>query len=334
MEIQYTRLNINNKSILEMFQADMNIQKYIHVSDNFYEYLISSENIIYMFIVFEGIYVGAVHIEVKDRTANFSIEVLTKYQRRGIASKVIEDLKRDYFRLGIDTYNVSIAFDNKPSLQLFKNSGFDYTGVEDKLHIYQYKINNNSKRLFHGSISEGISKLVPISIYNDDKVKNVVYLTENKPYALFYIWDGVRNKRKKKWITCWIDNGIVHYEEQFSNQLQKFYDGVSGYLYSFNANDLFVEAKEEDMWVSFSEVKVDATEYVQNVYNRIMEYERKGNVVIHRFNEITLFDKEIVIDKISKYIVSKGLVNTNSELSRFIASNHVDAWNRAQNMMK
>lgn len=67
----------------------------------------------------------------------------------------------------------------------------------------------------------------PNSVFHDDKSKNGLYLTNNKPYALFYIWEGNKNKRTKKLVTCWVENGVVHYEEHFSDQMRKFYENVS-----------------------------------------------------------------------------------------------------------
>lgn len=55
---------------------------------------------------------------------------------------------------------------------------------------------------YHGSISADITKLKASSLlYNTNK--KVVYLTDNIPYALFYIWDGKHNNYDRKFVTGW-----------------------------------------------------------------------------------------------------------------------------------
>ncbi len=84
--------------------------------------------------------------------------------------------------------------------------------------------------LYHGSIISGIKYIKPNSrLHGSDK--EVVYLTDNIPYALFYIWDKEHNHYSGKHVTAWIKDGTAYYEEQFPNQLKTFYKGVSGYLY-------------------------------------------------------------------------------------------------------
>ena len=68
---------------------------------------------------------------------------------------------------------------------------------------------------YHATNKENLKVLEPLSKCNENKTLNVVYFTENKAYSYFYIWDEVRTKRKIKWVTCWLKDGIVYYEEQF-----------------------------------------------------------------------------------------------------------------------
>ncbi|MBU1143395.1 MAG: hypothetical protein KKH92_07100 [Firmicutes bacterium] len=190
------------------------------------------------------------------------------------------------------------------------------------------------QRLFHGSILKGIKCLKPISKFHEDDSKLVVYLTENLAYSLFYIWDEVKNNRIKKWVTCKIEDGVVIYEEQFSDQLKRFYDGVKGYVYTFKKDESFIRTQEEDMCISFSEADVDGCEEISNVYDRLIEYEMLGKVIIKRFDSLSKTEKSKMIDKMSDYIIMKGLLNVDNEQSRFISSNHIDAWEYAKEKSK
>ena len=67
--------------------------------------------------------------------------------------------------------------------------------------------------LFHGSFASGIETLHATSKLHGTEDTMVVYLTENPVYALFYIWDAEHNKRTGKYVTCFIKNGKVYYEE-------------------------------------------------------------------------------------------------------------------------
>ena len=99
--------------------------------------------------------------------------------------------------------------------------------------------------MYHGSIVPKIESLYSKSkLHNSNK--QVVYLTENVPYALLYIWDSERNTKRTGHVTAWIKDGIVYYEEQFANQLKSFYDGVQGYLYSVKKNDSYLSLKQRE----------------------------------------------------------------------------------------
>ncbi len=141
-------------------------------------------------------------------------------------------------------------------------------------------------RLYHSSINPDIQVLKPVSnLHNTND--NVVYLTVNAPYALFYIWDSKHNKKSGKHITAWIKNGITYYEEQFPNQIRTFYDGVKGYLYSVDYKDNFVPvANRESMYSCESEIPIENIEVIENVYKALMEFEAKGELKVIRFEDV------------------------------------------------
>ena len=52
--------------------------------------------------------------------------------------------------------------------------------------------------LYHGSYIGKIEKLIANSKKHNGKDEKIVYLTSNYAYALFYIWDSIKNHRAKK----------------------------------------------------------------------------------------------------------------------------------------
>jgi len=188
--------------------------------------------------------------------------------------------------------------------------------------------------LYHGSIAKDIKVMKPISKFHDNPEKTVVYLTQSKLYSLFYIWDEKKTNSKCKHVTCWCKNGIVYYEEQYSNQLQKLYDGVSGYIYSFKKDSSFYQAKSEHIWVSDTTVRVTGHEKVIDVYNLLLDYEKNGKLVIYRFEDLYPKQKEIVINKVADWILMKDMLNVECEEARFIKKNNQLAWERALELSK
>ena len=68
------------------------------------------------------------------------------------------------------------------------------------------------KKLYHGSAVEGLKILQPLSPLHSNEEKNVVYLSGNRPYSLFYIWGEDKTGSSYKYVTCGLRDGIVHYE--------------------------------------------------------------------------------------------------------------------------
>ena len=63
--------------------------------------------------------------------------------------------------------------------------------------------------LFHGSVIANIHTIKAESTLHGTDNTKVVYLTDNLPYSLFYIWDSSHNIERSKHVTAWIKDGIV-----------------------------------------------------------------------------------------------------------------------------
>lgn len=186
--------------------------------------------------------------------------------------------------------------------------------------------------LYHGSIVPNITFLKSVSKLHNGLPDEVVYLTANRAYALFYIWDADHNKRTNKWITYSIKNGICIYYEQFPDQLRAFYDGVKGYLYSVR-NKSFEKTDEEDMYVNKSTVSMDKCEIIDNVYEEILRIESAGNLKIVRYKSLSAEEQNRIVDMIVGYIEKKQLLlSPMSEEAVFISTYYREAWEKAKKL--
>ena len=192
-------------------------------------------------------------------------------------------------------------------------------------------------RLYHESFYSSIKELLPISKCNDNPNIKVVYLTESLPYSLFYIWDSKKNKRKSKWVTCWVQDNKVHYEEQFPNQVRKFYNKVTGYIYFVDIDEEnLTKATEPKMWHTENKVTPLKQIKIKNVYKEILKYEKNGEIIVHRYNKLSKVDKIQLDQKMCQYIQMKNLLNEKSEISDFIRSHHKSAgkWHLNKNKLQ
>ena len=182
--------------------------------------------------------------------------------------------------------------------------------------------------LYHGSSIGKIEKLSINSASHNEK--KVVYLTSNYAYSLFYIWDSIKNHRSKKYITVYIKNGIVFYEEQFPNQFYEFYNNVEGYVYYVEKSDTFIKGDEESFFISNNDVNVIKHDYINNVYKKILEYVERGSVKILYFNEQSEEQQNHLIEMTVHTILKKSLIGSNTEDELFFKKYFMKAYSRAQ----
>lgn len=189
------------------------------------------------------------------------------------------------------------------------------------------------ERLYHGSVIPHITELYANS-KSSERENAVLYLTDSYPYSLFYIWDSKHNYKKGKHITCTVKNGIVYYEEQFENQLQRFYDGVSGYVYIVNDSSEFIKSSNsESIWMTKNSTVVSNVMYIPNVYDEIQKQVTEGKISIITYSEMDKDKLKTLYDHISKRIVSeKLLAYPDSEQAVFYQTFFPKAWEDAKNI--
>lgn len=183
--------------------------------------------------------------------------------------------------------------------------------------------------LYHGSITPGITELEARSrLHNTDK--QVVYLTNSVPYALFYVWNSTRNGYSSKYVTGGFRDGLAFYEEQFPDQLKTFYQGVSGYLYRlpFSA-DVQAVAHRDGLFYHLGNTAVTGVEFIPDVYETLLHYEAAGQLKVLRYNEQTDARKAELTDLIATAILRSNFYQDNEEQQQFMKKHFASAWRKA-----
>ena len=161
--------------------------------------------------------------------------------------------------------------------------------------------------------------------------ENVVYLTDNIPYALLYLWDAEHNGCNAKHVTGWTKNDIAYYEEQFPDQLKTFYQGVSGYLYCVSDNaDIRTVESRSNMFYSTMDTTVTETIYIPDVYEELLKYEAEGKFVVLRNNEQLTERQSELVDLIVKDIIHAKYYAENEQKQAFMKKYFSKSWEKAE----
>lgn len=191
-----------------------------------------------------------------------------------------------------------------------------------------------SKLYYHGSSVADIQLLEPRSLLHGTADK-VVYLTDHIPYALLYIWDGKHNDRTGKYVTGWIEGGVAYYEEQFSDQLRTFYQGVKGYLYTVEeGKPIQPLADRESLYYAKEPVPVSGSEEIPDVYAELLKYEATGSFKVLRYLEQTAGRQDELTDMIAEAIRRSDFFRDNEAERRFMKKYFAQSWQRAEQSMK
>ena len=184
--------------------------------------------------------------------------------------------------------------------------------------------------LFHGSSVPNLETLENYSKLHGSDQKRVVYLSGSIPYALVYIWSEAKTGTARKWVTSWIRDGIVYYEEQFPDQLRTFYEGVSGYIYCVGeSQEIFSMPGREALYYSLNPVRVQSIMPVDDVYQELLRYEQEGKFRLIRFAEMSEERQNELTDRIVTVIKQENLLRAETEHAAFIRRHFTRAWENA-----
>jgi len=178
---------------------------------------------------------------------------------------------------------------------------------------------------YHASNNGNLDELLPLSILHRSDEK-VCYVTPIREYALFYLRDMAVNH-----VTCGVSSeGVVIYDEQFPNQLEKIYQGRSGYLYICESSDQVTVGHTKGVWVLRQPTKISKVEYVKDVYNEILNAEKHGRIEVNWYEFHSDERKAEITEMIKDYIITSNFLLSDSPKSRFFVENFPQAWELAK----
>jgi hypothetical protein len=161
---------------------------------------------------------------------------------------------------------------------------------------------------YHGSIIGGINELKPFASPYSNLKEPKVYLTTNKQLALHYIWNTKKYPIKKPMLKI-CEDGVLIFQEMFSGALELFYKGLNGFIYYCEGEyDISKESGVMTCATSDIPVPVSNVEYIEDVYNKIMEYKNIGKFVYERFEDLPQWRYDIIRGHIIRGIKRDNLL--------------------------
>lgn len=109
------------------------VSRYLSISDNYFCYVAKTPGVYFYKVFNKDEMIGAIHLELNENLLYMDILIFPKFQRKGFATKVIEDIQDDIFKLYYNRIEISIDETNSASLKLFENAGFTRTSKDDEL---------------------------------------------------------------------------------------------------------------------------------------------------------------------------------------------------------
>ena len=140
-------------------------------------------------------------------------------------------------------------------------------------------------QLFHGSRTGGIEILEPRQADHD---RPYVYMTTNRIVALFYLCNAV--EKPYYWFPYGFNpDGVPVYHELYPNALREVSEGVSGYIYEVDADESQVIPFKNIPVARLATEPIAVTDCtpVEDAWALLMEYVRRGELVIDRYEDKT-----------------------------------------------
>lgn len=184
-------------------------------------------------------------------------------------------------------------------------------------------------RYYHGSTMKGLTELHPHLPFGAHLQEPRVYLTTSRQLALHYIWDTQRLGMKMPMLDIRSDGTLV-FQEMFSGALEYFYKNVSGYIYhcegDYPADPIVPTSVTAD-----TAVTVIDCEYVDDVYEHILRYEKQGKFVYEHYEDLPQWRIDIIRGHIIRFIKRNDLiVDKNHPSRKFIMEKFSQYWAEAE----
>lgn len=186
---------------------------------------------------------------------------------------------------------------------------------------------------YHGTIVGGLTELRPFISAN--LKEPYVYLTISKQLATHYILDR-KNRINSSPMLDIRKDGVMIFQEMFSGALEYIYKGLSGYIYHCVGNyPLNNEAKVNTCATSDQPVPIANVEFVEDVYERILEYGRYGTFIYEKYEELPRYRHDIIRGHVIRGVKDRNLIeNPESPDSLFHQEKYPQYWKEAEVLYK
>lgn len=171
---------------------------------------------------------------------------------------------------------------------------------------------------FHCSPAAGLKVLEPRKPESFHKPK-CVYMTTLLPMALMY---GVRNF---EYTYGYTKDGQIHYDEYFPNALEVLYKGKSASLYRCAPVDT-AATKIPNEVISETDVEVISELVIPDVYEALLEEERKGTLIIRRYGELSEKMLEWIRRVEADEIRENDLLHEVSPRAEYMRNHYPESW--------
>lgn len=156
--------------------------------------------------------------------------------------------------------------------------------------------------LYHGTYLSGL-RCIKANAISHTTGEKAAYFTEDRVYALVCC-----RKPEENFITMGIRaDGKQHYYERFPHQLERLYANRCGYLYIIDSREGLVHTNGKT-WESTTDIVVERCEMIRDLYQEMLQEEKQGNVIIHRYHEIDPAEQRMHANYIKAHLDDDALL--------------------------
>ena len=171
---------------------------------------------------------------------------------------------------------------------------------------------------YHCSPIAGVTVLEPRKPRSFEKPARV-YLTTLLPMALMY---SVKNYEYSYGYT---KDGQIYFEEYFPNALEILYQGKSASLYLCGPEKTEATRIPNEA-VSETPVQVIRETRIPDAYEALLEQERLGALVIHRYQELSEKKLEWIRKAEADCIRKAALISTSGPMTDYYREHYPESW--------
>ena len=172
---------------------------------------------------------------------------------------------------------------------------------------------------YHCSPTAGLTLLKPRKPASFDKPARV-YLTTLLPMALMYT---VRNY---EYTYGYTKEGQIYFDEYFPNALEILYRGKSASLYLCDPENVEFTRIPNEV-ISEKAVPVIRESFIQDACEALLEQERLGTLVIHRYHELSEKKLNWIRNVEADGIRKSNLLNTPGPMADYYRTHYPESWN-------